>query len=452
MSRSCAAAASANAASRARRSAASRIAVSRSRSIAPWRASVHAPMTTSATSSAAPTGTSHSTIVRVYQPRCRSRGQRERREGREPVRADVVAAVEAGEAGVEMPRRPPRRGPAARDRPPAARRAMPRRHHARDRLRPSRCTICGSLRSVTRGRHEPRVERRRAEAAAAPASSQPSNASAGEHAGHQVRLDERRRQEIGAGRLPRDRQVAVGGEPRARRLDDHAPRASARRRRARSRARAAARTRCSRACRSAPDIRRRGRNSRSARRLRRASGASASPARARLRQRRRRRRELLREREQPRPAVRPLERLRAAAAAGTRPRRRRCAGVMCAASTRAICGRSGKRRVAARRAHEQPVHVHARVPVVAAVERRMQLARGARVVAARCSRWTMWFGYSCATLASAMRAKRDAHARVEAVRPARRCCGGRHAAHCPGTRARAATPPARREDSALRPR
>ena len=86
--------------------------------------------------------------------------ERERRERREPVRADVVAAGEARES----PRRDARAGAASgldAAASPAERAAIPRKHHARDRLSPSRCTICGSVRSLTSAGREQRRRHRR---------------------------------------------------------------------------------------------------------------------------------------------------------------------------------------------------------------------------------------------------------------------------------------------------
>ena len=93
--------------------------------------------------------------------------------------------------------------------------AMPRQCHARDRLRPSRWTICGSLRSLTAtgansASGSPRASARK-EAA------EPCREVVGvQNAAHQVRFSECGRQEIGARRFPCCGRVAIIEEPSAR--------------------------------------------------------------------------------------------------------------------------------------------------------------------------------------------------------------------------------------------
>ena len=107
--------------------------------------------------------------------------------------------------------RPTRPAPCGPGRPCGSAAAMLRMHQARLRFRPSRWTICGSLRSVTvagsssvfgsplarsgRKRREPGAELGRRQ-----------------HPPHQVRLHQARREEVRAVRLPRRRDVGVLGE------------------------------------------------------------------------------------------------------------------------------------------------------------------------------------------------------------------------------------------------
>ena len=91
--------------------------------------------------------------------------------------------------------------------------AMLRRHHARDRLRPSRWTICGSPRSLT-STGESRLSR-------GPTLGEPRQPPVEplrelrprKHTAHQIRLHEGRRQKLRARRLVRDRRLAIGAKP-----------------------------------------------------------------------------------------------------------------------------------------------------------------------------------------------------------------------------------------------
>ncbi len=107
---------------------------------------------------------------------------------------------------------------AARGSESASADAIPRRHHAREKLRPSRCTMKGSLRSVTSAGVNSVAGSRLPSPGRKP-SSQRREFRRRQHAPHQFRFDQRRRQEIGARGLPRSRRVAVAAEPRARPFD-----------------------------------------------------------------------------------------------------------------------------------------------------------------------------------------------------------------------------------------
>ena len=89
--------------------------------------------------------------------------------------------------------------------------------------------------------------------------------------------------------------------------------------------------------------------------------------------------QLRRELQQPREAVRALEAHAALALEVARPRPRGCSAVRLRASAARAVARERRLGQQAREAREQPVAVHRRVPVVAAVEGRRQLARRARV-------------------------------------------------------------------------
>ena len=112
---------------------------------------------------------------------------------------------------------------------------------------------------------------------------------------------------------------------------------------------------------------------------RRERGAPASAFGARMA------RELAGEREQPRPPVRSLERpldgaLEVASSAAT------FSGVRCSSTTARIAAALGQVREAAKEARQQPVAVHARVPVEAPVEDRDEAPAGSAGLPARRAR------------------------------------------------------------------
>ena len=200
-----------------------------------------------------------------------------------------------------------------------------------------------------------------------------------QHAPHQVGLDQRRRQEIRAGRLPRRRRVAVVRRTSAARASTHARR--------------------QRGCAGATRVVEREREAERAVRMH-AVRNGYSRARQVVEVARAKRR---RAAPAPRPpACAPASSPRAdssrelsshaqpyvrsnVAAAG-RAQIRASAAIAAGAKWRSNARRSPRARGSVRKqpaqAREQPVHVHARVPVEAAVERRMQRARRTRVVGA----------------------------------------------------------------------
>ena len=270
-----------------------------------------------------------------------------------------------------------RRAPSCADRPRAAPRRCRAQHHARDRLRPSRCTICGSLRSPT-GTGASSVAGARRETRQAALEPRGERGTGGSTAAHQQRLDQRRRQEVGARRLQAPRRVARRLRTSAQRRRRRSPRRARRRsHRARSRARSAARTRCSGGCRGGSGYC-----------AMRQPRAVAADERVGERQRapptsggpRRRRRGRARRRAS---AATPSRRCaRTTASPGARGRRSSpaiAAASKWRSSRASIAARCGSAGDAPAQRRQQPVHVHAGVPVVAAVERRVQRARRGRV-------------------------------------------------------------------------
>ena len=117
----------------------------------------------------------------------------------------MLAHVVAGDlAQARRPgagQRPPaRRG--ARGSPPSSAEAIPRQHQARLRFSPSRWAILPSLRSDTNAGSNRVAGCRSAQAAAGSARASRGTRPALEHPPHALRLDQRRRQEVVARRLP----------------------------------------------------------------------------------------------------------------------------------------------------------------------------------------------------------------------------------------------------------